>query len=168
MEVFMRKKIWNEGMTLIETAVVVSIIGIISALAVPTVIGFMPRYQLSSQVSAIQNDVQRAKIKSISLNTIYRIRFYLNSYPTADIYRGYFYDPDSGSWTTDTEMFLEEISKNVDIARIDSDTSGVFTMYFLSDGTCISGNIYFTNTLGQKKRIEILETTGFIKAFDSW
>ena len=79
MEGYMRKNIWNEGMTLIETAVVVSIIGIISALAVPTVIGFMPRFQLSSQVSAIQNDVQRAKIKSISLNTIYRIRFYLDS-----------------------------------------------------------------------------------------
>ena len=166
----MRKKIWNEGVTLVEVAVVLSVISIVSALAFPSVIGFMPRLQLSSQVSALQNDIQRAKMKSISLNTIYRIHFFLNSYPTTDKYKGYFYNPDSDTWTSDMEMFEQEINKNVDIAYIDNSTStsGVYPMYFLSDGTCVSGDLYFTNTLGQKKRVEILETTGFIKVFNSW
>ncbi len=166
----MSKKIWNEGITLIEVAVVVCIIAIVGALAVPSVIGFMPKLRLSSQVSALQNDLQRARIKSISLNTIYRIRFFLYSYPTVDKYRGYFYNSTTKSWTTDAEMYDHEINKNVDLAYIGSPAfnSGVYSMYFLADGTCIAKNIYFNNTIGQRKRIEIQDSTGFIKIHDNW
>jgi Tfp pilus assembly protein FimT len=170
MEVYMSIKIWNEGMTLIEVAVVVCIISLICALAGPSVIGFMPRLRLSSQVSALQNDIQRARIKSISLNTIYRIRFFLYSYPNVDKYRGYFYNSTTKTWTSDAEMFDKKINKNVDIAYIRNAvfSSGIYSMYFLSDGTCITNDIFFSNTIGQKKRIEILRNTGFINIYDSW
>jgi type II secretory pathway pseudopilin PulG len=170
MEVCMSKKIWNEGVTLIEVAVVVCIIGLVGALAVPSVIGFMPRLRLSSQVSALQNDIQRARIKSISLNTIYRIRFFLYSYPTTDKYRGYFYNSTTKSWTSDVEMFDKPINRSVDLAYIGSAgfSSGIYSMYFLADGTCITRDLYFNNTVGQKKRIEILNNTGFMKIHDNW
>ncbi|MGA1839564.1 MAG: Tfp pilus assembly protein FimT/FimU [bacterium] len=173
----MSKKIWNEGMTLIELAVVVCIIGIVAAIAAPSVIGFMPRLKLSSQVSAIQNDIQRARIKSISLNTIYRIRFFLYSYPKTDGYRGYYYDATKKTWISDVEMldenddlFLKKINKSVDLAYIGSSgySSGIYSMYFLSDGTCIARDIFFKNTVDQKKKIEIQENTGFMKIHDNW
>ncbi|MGA1863739.1 MAG: Tfp pilus assembly protein FimT/FimU [bacterium] len=166
----MRRKIWNEGMTLIELAVVVCIIGIVAALAAPSVIGFMPKLRLSSQVSAIQNDIQRARIKSISLNTIYRIRFFLYPYPTTDKYRGYFYNSSTKTWTSDEDMYEKQINKSVDLAYIASSaySSGIYSVYFLSDGTCIARDLFFENTVGQKKRIEIQENTGFMKIHDNW
>ena len=166
----MSKKIWNEGMTLIELAVVVCIIAIVSALAVPSVIGFMPRLRLSSQISALQNDIQRARIKSISLNTVYRIQFLLYSYPDVDKYRGYYFNSTTKTWTSDTEMCDKEINKNVDLAYIDSPAYnyGAYSMFFMADGTCVTNDIYFKNTVDQKKKIEINKNTGFIKIQDNW
>jgi len=106
MEAYMRKKIWNKGMTLIEIAVVVSIVGIISVIAMPSIIAFMPRFKLNSQVSALQNDIMRARMKGISLNSLYRIRFYLNDFPTLDKYYGYFYS--GGTWNLDDEMYEKD------------------------------------------------------------
>ncbi|MGA1796335.1 MAG: Tfp pilus assembly protein FimT/FimU [bacterium] len=166
----MMRKRWIGGMTLIEVAVVVSIITVATTLAVPSIVGVMPRFLLNAQVSALHNDFQRARFKSISLNTQYRVSLTLEEYPDPDFYKGEFYDLDTANWVTDTEMTSRQIREGVDIAYIGNlaNDNGTFLISFNPDGTADDEEIYLKNSKDLQRRIEIIDTTGIIRVHNSW
>jgi len=168
----MLKRSWSEGMTLIEIAVVVSIIGIASVLAIPSVVGLMPRIQLSSQTSALKSHLQRMRLRSINLNRNGKMYFDLSSYPAEDNYRPLFYDPNTDHYAWDEEVPMQDIDNEVDIVTMrthysGTKTIGVLIVHFYPDGTADSAEIYFTNTQGFKKQITV-SNTGIIRTLDSW
>lgn len=166
----MMKERWIGGLTLIEMAVVLSIIVVAASLAVPSIIGIMPRFLLNSQVSALHNDFQRARFKSISLNTQYRISLTLGISPDPDTYKGEFYDLDTAKWVADTEMTSRQIREGVDIAYIGNSGNniGTFLIRFNPDGTADAEEIYLENSKDLERRIEVTDTTGIIKIYNSW
>lgn len=166
----MMKTRWIGGMTLIEVAVVVSIIVVATTLAVPSIVGIMPRFLLNSQVSALHNDFQRARFKSISLNTQYRISLAIDDSPNPDTYKGEYYDLATAKWVADTEMKSRQIREGVDIAYIGSagKTKDIFLIRFNPDGTADDEEIFLTNSKGLQRRIEIIDTTGIIRVHNSW
>jgi prepilin-type N-terminal cleavage/methylation domain-containing protein len=166
----MMKTRWIGGMTLIEVAVVLSIIATATALAVPSIVGIMPKFLLNAQVSALHNDFQRARYKSISLNTQYRMSFTLDKSPDPDTYKGEYYDLATGKWVADPGMTSREIREGVDLAYIGSagEKKGTYLILFNPDGTADSQKIYLNNSKDLRRRIEVNGTTGFIKVHNSW
>jgi len=173
MEGFMNRKSWSGGLTLIEITVVLCIITAASALAIPSIVGVMPRFQLNSQVSALHNDLQRIRLRSINLNTDLRIRFTLAAYPDADTYRAQFYDTDAGSWEWDEEVPFQEVTNEVDIVTMTTSSTGTVTvgavnLYFYPDGTADASSIYFTNSGNMRKLMTVAQNTGIIRVSDGW
>jgi len=166
----MMKTRWIGGMTLIEVAVVLSIIVVATSLAVPSIVGIMPKFLLNAQVSALHNDFQRARFKSISLNTQYRMSFTLGISPDPDTYKGEFYDLDSAKWVADPEMASRQIREGVDLAYIGSsgDDKGTFLIRFNPDGTADAEEIYLNNSKDLERRIEVTDTTGIIRVYNTW
>jgi Tfp pilus assembly protein FimT len=160
-------------MTLIEITVVLCIITAASALAIPSIVGVMPRFQLNSQVSALHNDLQRIRLRSINLNEDLRVRFTLAAYPDADTYRAQYYDPDTGFWAWEEEIPLQEVTNEVDIVTMTTSSTGTKTvgavnLYFYPDGTADASEIYVTNSKNIRKMVTVAKTTGIIKVSDGW
>jgi len=63
------------GFTVMELVVVIGLMAIISAIAMPSFISWLPSYRLSAGARQIAADLQLARMKAISQNTNYRLRF---------------------------------------------------------------------------------------------
>jgi type II secretion system protein H len=66
------------GFTLIELMIVVAIIGLTSALAVPSYIDWHARYQLRQAATEIQNQLSMARISAMSRNSVVSVSLVLS------------------------------------------------------------------------------------------
>ena len=69
------KKRSERGFTVMELMVVVGLMAIISAIAMPSFISWLPSYRLSAGARQVAGDLQLARMKAISQNTTYRLNF---------------------------------------------------------------------------------------------
>jgi prepilin-type N-terminal cleavage/methylation domain-containing protein len=65
----------KKGFTLVELGVVLAIISIMSAVAIPNIISIMADYRLKAAVRDIMSNFQRAKMVAIKRNTLCTISF---------------------------------------------------------------------------------------------
>ena len=65
----------ERGFTVVELITVVGIMMVIMAIATPSFYYWLPKYRLSAGARQIAADLQLARMKAISQNTSYRLRF---------------------------------------------------------------------------------------------
>lgn len=74
----LRRKHREGGFTLIEVMIVVAIIGLASALAVPNYIDWHAKYQLRQAATEIQNQLSVARISAMSRNSVVNVSLVLS------------------------------------------------------------------------------------------
>lgn len=80
------EKIKNKGFTLIESMIVIAIIAILSAIAIPAYLKWLPNKRLKSAAQDIYSNLQLAKILAVKNNTPKSVIFDVagKNYQTAD------------------------------------------------------------------------------------
>ena len=152
----------NKGFTLIEALVVIFLMALISALAVPGMMNWLSSAKLNGAANNLKGSLELAKLRAIQENGPVAVTFYGNRY---EVFR------DNGLTTgvhDAGEVFLAK-SSLPDGIRIDFPATtfadsgpGSKKIRFKGRGTCTSGTICLVNSKGRVKRI-ILSSTGRIR-----
>jgi type II secretion system protein H len=70
----------NQGFTMIELLIVISLIAIVGAIAVPSFIDYMPKYRLKSAAQDLYSNVQIAKLTAVKRHRQTAIQFSSSGY----------------------------------------------------------------------------------------
>ncbi len=151
----------TSGFTFIEMVITVVIIGIISALAVPTFLRTMDRVKLKSQVRDIVSDIRWARSKSIQTKVQCGVHFNTdnNTYSL-------FLDTDNpGNFVysaNDSTLQTKTLSSKLDLEACTFPNNCII---FRSDGTgCSTGQINCRSTsISENYNVNVLATTGRVK-----
>ena len=65
----------RKGFTLTEVVVTLSVLGVMTAISIPSYISWLPRHRLQASVRQIYDDMNLAKIRAVKDNTVARITF---------------------------------------------------------------------------------------------
>lgn len=85
----------SSGFTLVELLMVVGLIGIVSAIAVPALMAEMPTYRLNGAARQVMSDLLAARMQAVSQNNQFVVTF------DADNHRYTILDDDDGNGNAD-------------------------------------------------------------------
>lgn len=65
----------KSGFTLVEMMVVIAVAGVLTAIAIPTYIAWLPRHRANGAARQLFTDLQYARMRAISENNDYKVEF---------------------------------------------------------------------------------------------
>ena len=155
---------FSKGFTLVEALIVVVIAEVLTVIAAPGINSWLDSFELKSAVREIGITMQLARMKAIARGVEYRVVFDLDA-ETFHTERG---NQADGSDTWMPEGALTEVSSRVDIAFVNSYTTGKRNKQFNPNGTSSTGSIRLNNDKGEKYTITLTPVTGYIKTVAGW
>jgi Tfp pilus assembly protein FimT len=156
----------QEGFTLLQTLIVIIIIGIISAIAVPNMTVMLKSYRLKSAANELASTIQLARVTAISQNA----NSVLNFNAGDQSYLAFSDTGDGGGTTNDgVQSGTEPTIKTVNISNAYKNQVTLAapsfgnTVVFSSQGTCNpNGSITLQSSGGESLQV-ILSTGGAVK-----
>ncbi len=140
----------KKGLTLVELAVVMVIIGVVAALAVPNVGRWLPNYRLRSATRDIVSTLRLAQMKAVSTSLNYQVSFNVAG-------GNYILQRNTGGlWVNEggSQALPSGISLNTTFANN--------TALFRSDSSSNGGSVVLQNSKGGINTVTVLFTTGKI------
>ena len=158
------------GMTLVEIMVVVSILSILAAVAIPTFRGQMPRIRLGTATESLSNEVAMLRMSAISRSSWYQATFNLGaesysfvmpnpSPPPAEVT---FSSKTIGAVDIESVKYLSDLS-DVPTASVRFNSNGTTNVPLSRRAVLVTLSTPAGNTPVLKKRV-VIETTGRIYA----
>jgi type II secretion system protein H len=143
-----RSKTGAGGFSLIEMMVVVLILAIVAATAIPNLIAWRSGMNLRAAINELRNDLESARARAVKENAQVTVAFI----PTAGQYRMTYQDPDANTILLKSQTLPAGV-------RIASDNP-LYTLTgnstsFSSRGTAAPGTIVLTNQKGKTSAISI-------------
>jgi type IV fimbrial biogenesis protein FimT len=125
-----------------ELIIVMAILGILAAIAVPNMIGQMPKYRLKGAARQVMGDLMWARMEAVSQKNEFRV-FFVNNHAYKIL------DDDNNDGNAD----MGEWTQTKDIRNGYHDVSMGFTAnpIFFPRGSASGGTVTLTNSSGSKK-----------------
>lgn len=152
-----RATLKHSGFSMIELMTTIAIIGILSGIAIPSLINLAPNYRLKAAVRELYSDMQNARIEAIKTNFNATILFQPGTYSPAGQVGNYRISIDSnGNGSYDAgETIQKSMPKNVSLisTSFDGNTAG-FTPRGISLEV-ISPNVQLQNNQSRYYKITL-------------
>jgi prepilin-type N-terminal cleavage/methylation domain-containing protein len=155
---------FSKGFALVEILIVIAIFGVLTAIAAPGISGWVETFRFKNTIREIGIMMQLARMKTIASGVEYRVVFDLDA-ETFSLERG---NQADGSDTWIPEGVVTDVSSWVDIAFVNSYTTGKRNKQFNPNGTSSTGSIRLNNTKGKKYKITLTPATGYITIAEGW
>ncbi len=151
------------GFSFVELMVVISIVGIISALSIPAYIASMPKRRLKAATRGLYGSLQQARLLAVKENRSKRVRFEVNFY--------YFDDNNNRAYDANEKRF--NLSTYQDVAFgcgkakknwYGGSVSQTSLVTFSSTGTANSRTAYLQNIISPSECFAVTsQTSGSLK-----
>ena len=146
----------KSGFTLMELILVLVVMGILAAIAIPTFMGLLPAMRLNGAARQVMGDLMNARMEAVKQNNEFRVFF---GSPSANQYQVLDDDDNNGTASTGEEITTKNIQDNYNDVTFSSTGNPIF----YPKGTATSlATITLQNTAGGCKKVKIA-ITGRVK-----
>jgi type IV fimbrial biogenesis protein FimT len=135
----------ESGFTLAELIIVMAIFGILTAIAIPTLVSMMPKYRLNGAARQVMGDLMAARMKAVSLNKKVKVFFFNDhQYKVCD-------DENNNGKVSDGEGDVQTIDIQIEYPDVKFDLNKTSDPTFSPRGTATNRTITLQNSSGSKK-----------------
>jgi type IV fimbrial biogenesis protein FimT len=147
----------ESGFTMLELLIIIAMLGVVAAIAVPNFLGILPTYRLKSATQDLLSNLQRAKITAVERNQDVGVTFETGQY-TIFVDENGTRDP-TGQQVIRTQSYADyndPITATNNFALV---VSGKETTAFAPTGLLVqanaAGNVVLTNSKGRSMTVVV-------------